>query len=234
MKQLMKRGAWYLLALLIATDLAFIALGIVYECGFISLLDACNSLNLDSYFSLTRDRGYAEVFQYIKEFWLIILFGLLSVSRSINYLAWFFLSIFLLLDDALEIHERMGEVIADQFNFISLLNLRPVDFGELLFVGLVGIVFFIWLSFSFKISRSQERNNFKYLIGILLGLAFFGILLDLVHVIVGRNDFLKSALAVIEDGGEHIFISFMVVCAWAVINSYYLYEQGYLKQDTRK
>lgn len=221
MKQLMDRGSWCLLTLLIAADLAFITLGIIYECEFINLIDVCSSFNFDSYFSLTRDRGYAEVFQYIKEFWLIILFGFISISRGLKtYLGWFFLSIFLLLDDALEIHERMGAAIAQKFGFISLFNLRPVDYGELAVFGAVGITFFCWLRFSYMVSNSKERTNLRSLIDILLGLAFFGVLVDLIHVIVESNVFLSSCLAVIEDGGEHIFMSLLVVCVWTIFNNH--------------
>ncbi|MEM7760563.1 MAG: hypothetical protein AAF298_20895 [Cyanobacteria bacterium P01_A01_bin.40] len=102
MKQLMNQSSWYLLILLLAADLIFIALGIVYECGLINLSNICSSLNFDSYFSLTRDRGYAEIFQYLKKYWLIILFGLLAITQNIKiYWGWLFLSGYLLLDDAL-------------------------------------------------------------------------------------------------------------------------------------
>lgn len=216
-EKLSNRASWSLLLLLVAADLAFIALGIVYECGFINLVDVCNNLNFDSYFSLTRDRGYAEIYQYIKEFWLIILFGFLAINKSLtSYLGWFFLSIYILLDDALEIHENLGKAIANQLSFISLFNLRPEDYGELAVFSTVGIIFLFWLSLSYRASGSQERKNFKSLINILLGLAFFAVLIDLVHILADSSSFWKSTLGIIEDGGEHILMSFLLVFVWSI------------------
>lgn len=220
MKLSIRRTSWYLLTLLIATDLAFIFLGTIYECGFVSFADVCNTINFDSYFSLTRDRGYAEIFQYIKEYWLIILFGFLALNQSVKvYLGWLCLSAYMLLDDALEIHENLGSIIAQKLNFTSLFNLRPEDYGELLVFAIVGFTFFFWLNFSYKVGNKSDRNNSKRLIKVLLGLAFFGILIDSIHIIADKHAILKSILGIIEDGGEHIFMSLMVVVSWSILNS---------------
>lgn len=221
MKQVINRYSLYMLTLLVAADLAFIASGILYECGFANLLDACNALNLNSYFSLTRDRGYAEVFQYIKEYWLIILFTFLALKQNFKtYLGWIFLSIYLLLDDALEIHENLGSVIAERLNYIYLFNLRPQDYGELTVFAIVGVGFFLWLSLSYRRANSSNRKIFKHLIYILLGLAVFAIALDTIHVFLDRYVFWNSTLAVVEDGGEHIMMSFLVCYVLSVVTNF--------------
>lgn len=221
MKQDRKKYFVYMLTLLVAADLAFIALGIVYECGFINLTNFCNALNLDSYFSITRDRGYAEVFQYLKEYWLIILFFFLTINQNLKiYFGWFFLFIYLLLDDALELHENLGLMIANRLNYTALFNLRPEDYGELTIFGIVGILFFLWLSISYRWANSRERKIFRNLIKILLGLVVFAVFVDIVHVLLDRYVFWKSTLGIVEDGGEHIVMSVMVCYVMSVVTNY--------------
>ena len=210
-KKALDKNFVYFLTLLIATDLAFIALGIIYECGFINLADVCTAINFDSYFSLTRDRGYAEIFQYLKEYWLIILFGFLAITQSLKiYSGWAFLATYILIDDACEIHENLGSAIAKKFNYISWFNLRPEDYGELTVFFIVGAVFFLWLINSYRWGNSSQRKFFRYLIEILFGLAVFGVFIDVFHVFLDRYVFWKSALAIVEDGGEHIMMSIFV------------------------
>jgi hypothetical protein len=217
MKLLSDKHSLYLFILLVATDLVFIAIGMIYECGFTKLADICVAINLDSYFSITRDRGYAEVFQYIKEYWLILLFAFLTISRSVRaYLGWFFFSIYLFLDDALEIHENIGAAIGNNLHFIRFLKLRPEDYGELAVFIIVGTVFFLWLSISYRLGNSEERAIFKSLIRLLFGLAIFAIVIDVIHIILDNYVFWKSSLAIVEDGGEHIMMSLIVCYVWLI------------------
>lgn len=221
MKQFINKYFVCMLSLFVAADLAFIALGIIYECGFINLAEVCNALNFDSYFSLTRDRGYAEVFQYLKEYWLIILFGFLAINQNFKiYSGWLFLSIYLLLDDALEIHENLGLIIANRLNYISLFNLRPEDYGELTVFAIVGILFFSWISISYRWGNSIERKIFKHLIGILLGLTVFAVAIDTVHVFLDNYVFWKSTLGIVEDGGEHIVMSILICYVISVVMNF--------------
>lgn len=220
MKQVINKYSRYMLTLLVAADLAFIALGILYECGFANLFNVCHALNLNSYFSITRDRGYAEVFQYIKEYWLIILFLFLAIEQNLKiYSGWVFLAIYLLLDDALEIHEKLGAIIAEQLNYIYLFNLRPQDYGELTIFAIVGVVFFLWISLSYRWANSRERKIFRHLIGILFGLAVFAIAIDTIHAFLDHYVFWNSTLAIIEDGGEHIVMSILVCYVISVVTN---------------
>ncbi|HEX8683047.1 MAG TPA: hypothetical protein VF707_12085, partial [Ardenticatenaceae bacterium] len=89
-------------------------------------------------FYIEADRSYPEFFQYLKEFWLLLMFCSLSLVRAERaYLAWAFLFGFLLLDDAFVLHERLGFVAARYFGHSNLLIgetvlLRRQDFGELI------------------------------------------------------------------------------------------------------
>jgi hypothetical protein len=81
---------------------------------------------------------------------------------------------YLLLDDSLQIHEKLGGFISYKLNFSSWLNLRPQDFGELSVSILVSLFFLIFISTTYYFSDRFSRKISKYLIMALFALALFG------------------------------------------------------------
>jgi hypothetical protein len=70
---------------------------------------------------------------------MVLLLGFLATKRrSALYFSWFLLFFYFLLDDSLQIHERLGRLISIQLEFSGFFNLRSVDFGELLISGTMG------------------------------------------------------------------------------------------------
>ncbi len=91
-----------LLFLLLAVDAAFIALYGLYGSKFLT----------DPKFGLIEDWSYGEVFQYIKEFWILLLLLLVAVQLgSWRYATWVGVFGYLLLDDSCQIHEVAGTSI---------------------------------------------------------------------------------------------------------------------------
>lgn len=186
-----------LLVLLSLTDLIFVVL---YWFLIWKLLER-------SEFDLTRDLGFAELYQYIKEFWCIALTGLLFYkSKEKGYLSWMLMFTYILLDDSARIHENLGKVIARNFNFPELWGLRGVDIGELSVFVVAGAVTIGLIIICFK----QGSKMFKQItldlflfIGLLI---LFGVVLDGVHVIL-NIDTLGKILGTLEDYGEMLVIT---------------------------
>ena len=191
-----------LLYLFLAMDVTFIILHIIYTyTGFIS----------NSSFSIEQDRGYAEIFQYFKQYWSVLLLSLLALrKRSLLYLIWSLLFFYLLLDDSLQIHETLGKFISDKLNFSSWLNLRAEDFGELAVSISVSLFFLIFISIAYYFSERSSRKTSRYLIMGLCALALFGIVVDMIHIAV-KSPSLNTLLGLIEDGGENVVMS-LIVC----------------------
>jgi hypothetical protein len=62
-----------------------------------------------------QERGYSEIFQYIKEYWIALLLGALAVrQRSVLYLGWSLLFFYLLLDDSLTIPGNISEIATER------------------------------------------------------------------------------------------------------------------------
>ncbi len=200
-----------LICLFLATDIVLIILHIIYkETDFIS-----NPL-----FSVEKDRGYAELFQYVKEYWIALLLALLAVQkRSFLYLGWSLLFFYVLLDDALSIHEKWGDIISNKLGILPALNLAADDFGEIIVSVFFGLIFLSFIGIAYRFSDRASREISRYLIVMLFALASFGIAVDLVHEavnVVFRSRFLGSLLGLIEDGGEMVVMSIIAAFVFLV------------------
>lgn len=201
---LSERGVVYFLLFLLAVDLAFVVL------HFLPLFGVLDN----SQFSLEKDRGYPEIYQYIKIFSIAIL--LLSVfvkTKVISYFVWSMLFLYLLLDDALRIHESLGGYIATQMSFAPAFGLRAKDFGELVVSAIAALIFLAPLALLYTSGSAALKAESIFLFSLLVALAFFGILVDMLHVAVKVGWKVSFLLGVVEDGGEMVVIS---ITAWYV------------------
>tara|TARA_B100000795_G_scaffold26887_1_gene17867 strand:- start:216 stop:887 length:672 start_codon:yes stop_codon:yes gene_type:complete len=187
-----------LLALLLLADLAFISIHCLFIAGILS----------GPSYSIEVDLGFAEIYQYIKEFWIIVLLLLLAIKeRHFTYLLWSLLFVFLLLDDSFTIHEEYGEYLSNYFEFKPMFNLRAKDFGELVVSLFSGFILLTSIGVSLLFSDNLAKQTSKKLFFLLIMLAFFGVFVDMLHVALPLG---KSILGLIEDGGEMIVISITV------------------------
>lgn len=208
-----------LLILLLITDLLLILLYIfcwLPSSSYVSIVLSKVVLHQELLW-ITEDQSYAEVFQYIKELWLVIIlsFGYWQCQK-ILFLAWALLFCYLLLDDSLSIHEIAGSKISDIFQFPDIFQLRAVDLGEILFSVTVGTFFLIFISWAYYRSDSIARKKGKILTFFLLALAVSGILFDTIHVMVYDDRYLNLIFAVLEDGGEQIIMSCTLAFVYAL------------------
>ncbi len=193
--------------LLILADLAFIAVHVVSNTMSLEFLSG-------DLFSIARDHGYAEFFQYVKEFWIILLtLSVFSKTREMGYIAWAIVWAYLLLDDSLRIHENLGAIMAYKLNLVPTLGLRAQDLGELV-VTATSLTF---LSILIGIYYSQGSSMFRKISGdfllLLATIAFFGVFVDMADIAIKLGSTVKSLLVVVEDGGEMMAISML---AWYI------------------
>ncbi|NBC00204.1 MAG: hypothetical protein GVY15_05015 [Bacteroidetes bacterium] len=197
-----------LLLLLIAADLCFISLEILHSWGYAG----------DPKFSLGAERGYAEVYQYVKFFWIASILSLFTFKKREGlYFIGALLFFYFLLDDSLEIHETVGGSIVDLLDIQPAFGLRGQDYGELGVSALAGILFLVagWLAYRY--SGSLARRIGLYLLASVFALAIFGVGADMAHQLLGsRFPWTETALVVLEDGGELVVVS--AIC-WFVYSS---------------
>lgn len=196
--------------LLLAADALFILLGIGH---------AFTPYFADPSYSLSRDRGFAEIFQYVQEYWIVGLFLLLAVRNGWGYGVWMLLFGYLLVDDSVRLHEQIGYALEGYFANLAFAGLRGRDFGELLVLGVVGGIFLLLIAFAYWRGSPMFRKVCRRLFLLLVALAFAGVALDMVHIVVGKSTGERSALyevmTILEDGGEMVIMS--VIC-WYVFS----------------
>ena len=227
MKFIRERGSEGFLLLLLGTDAILIVL------HFFLLSNAFTGWSLDPNFSLTRDRGFAEVFQYVKEYWIVLMLVFLALNQwSFCYLSWGILFGYLLLDDGFQIHEQVGMELSQAFGFPSMMGLRPQDLGELVVLASVASILFVAIGLATYIADRKERRFSRDAFFILLALVFFGVVVDMIHIIfmdAGWKHIVGYVLGVIEEGGEMVVMS---VFTWFVYTA--LAIQLYTREEESK
>jgi hypothetical protein len=188
------------LALLLSADVGFIVLHLIHAyTPYLSSID----------YSLETDRGYAEVFQYIKEYWIA---GMLAVlfarTRQAVYCTWSLLFGYLLFDDAFQVHERVGRMLrkAGYFSDSPLTGLSAQDFGELTVSAFAGITFLVLIGSTYLLSTPDAKQVSKRLVALLGIIILFGVFVDMLHSAMESLPG-SSILAVVEDGGEMLAVS---------------------------
>ncbi|WP_175574395.1 hypothetical protein [Algoriphagus marinus] len=188
------------LNLLLIADLAFISVHCFYLLGIVT----------GPLYSIETDMGYAEIYQYIKECWIVVLLFILAIDRRrIIYLSWSLLFMYLLFDDSLQIHERLGEYLAQYFELKPMFGLRAQDFGELGVSMLFGFLLFSFIGASYLVSDNLEKQISKRLFILVVLLACFGIFVDILHTAIPWDQVFEL-FGLLEDGAEMIIVSFIV------------------------
>lgn len=182
------------LGIMLATDLVFLAIHAAHV-----RFDVPGS----GLWLISRDRGFPELFQYLKEAAVVALM-LRHVRRSASpvYLAWAALFTYLLLDDSLKIHETLGDDLAGRFGFGTAFGIEARDLGQILVSATAGAILFGLVAITAVRDRSPARRLTVRLVAIIAALAFFGVVTDVIDAI--------DLFGLVEDGGEMIAMSFAV------------------------
>jgi len=130
-----------------------------------------------------------------------------------GYIAWALLFTYLLCDDAMSIHERVGSIIASNFDFTPFFGLRLQDVGELAVTAISAVLLLTLIGFYYLRGLSMFQKISRDLLAMLLIIAFLGIVIDMVHIAVNPGWKLNLLFDMIEDGGEMIAMS---VVAWYI------------------
>lgn len=196
--------------LLVCGDLVFIAIHV----GHIT-----TPALRGAHYSLETDGGLAEFYQYMKQFWLTLCLATAYFQRrELPFLCWSGLFGFLLLDDALQIHERAGRWLGQALGLPAVFGLRPDDLGELIVAGVVGGVLLVTLAVTQWRHRGPSWRASRDLLILTGALASCGVLLDTVHVVAYfRLPAFSTFLALLEDGGEMLIVSALTAYAFNLV-----------------
>ncbi len=170
------------------------------------------------YFSIEYDRGYGEFFQYMKELWIVLLLVRLGIHKRVGgFFAWALVFTYLLLDDALQIHERWGGVLSQTFSLPEVLGMRSQDMGELLVTAAAGSVLLVALVLAYWRDDAWVRKASRQLFCMTVCIGLFGVVVDMLHSILRLGDTnLYHIAGLVEDGGEMLVMSVVVWYAFVL------------------
>ena len=142
------------------------------------------------------DRGYPESFGYGLELAACALFSVSAwVYRKKQWYAFAAILFVTFLDDAFELHEAIGRM------FNAGLGLSPVV-GDLIGFSSTGLLLLVsWLAGARMIHEEDDWFSYLAFTAYFAILVFFGVGVDAVHGMLGRN-VSQTLLTLIEDGGE--------------------------------
>ncbi|MGH7508387.1 MAG: hypothetical protein ACREMZ_02825 [Gemmatimonadales bacterium] len=202
---------------LAGVDLFFIAVFSVHR--IYTALYTGNTPILGDQWHIGSDWSYAEMFGYLKTAIIIsVLVSIRGYRQRPIYLALILIFTGALLDDALQVHERLGHGLADALALQSFAGRMSPHFGELIIWTILGLFLLAAAIVGFIRSPQQDRSNGLLLIGAFAVLVLFAVVVDLAHVLVKYEFRFRGAdflFTVMEEGGEQITLS--LTCGLAVL-----------------
>ncbi|MCF2905705.1 hypothetical protein L0666_11965 [Octadecabacter sp. CECT 8868] len=206
-----RRMAYWLLVVLLAFDVLLIVLSVIWRNP--------DQLAGKSAFALGPPWSIPSIYIYLK--WVVASLVLAIAARKhgekwLGLAALVFL--ILLIDDSGEIHESIGRAIGPLLPFENAYYLRAQDYASLIGMALLAFLVFGTLALSHQSSPPKARIWPRRLVYLILSLAFFGVVMDLLHGIVrqsgrGGSWNLLEVVAILEDGGEMMVASVLLVVA---------------------
>lgn len=210
---LLSRDGLVLLGLLLAIDAAFLFMHVAHLQA--RRVWATETFFFDNSFSIEQDGGHSESFELLKT--LACAFALAGCwvrTRQPIYLALSVVFAYLFVDNALMVHETVGEGTAVLFSPAArLFDTAPAALGEVAFLGLVGLVVLGLVALALPRSTARHRLFGLAFVLLLLALGGFGVGVDLLHAVATAysHRVVNWGFGVVEDGGELAILS--VACA---------------------
>ncbi len=173
---------------------------------------------LDSNRSLCGTWGicaYMDVYNLIKLFGVVILFTyVLRLTKHSSYASWIFMFACFFVDDALLLHQTVGDHLAQaaEGSFLSGLSLPPRYF-ELAVLAIAGIFLLAIVAWAYVHSGREFRKTSNDMFLFLAALVFFGLVVDVATSLhLGHS--VRAGMQVIEDVGEMLVDSLIL---WYVL-----------------
>jgi hypothetical protein len=196
-----------LLTLFVAADTLFIGLHLVHM---------LTPWLPNTLYSVETERGFAEVFQHLKAFWIALMFALgWAVHPSFLRAAWAGIFGYLLADDAFQVHERAGDALAHVMRLEPVLGWRPSDLGQLVWMGILGVGVVVTLGVGYVRASVRARGFTLGLLVLLVGYGCFAGGGDALHAWFRHTPW-DRWLGLIEDGGELVMMSWMTAYVFAL------------------
>ncbi|UNK71980.1 hypothetical protein [Microbacterium sp. H1-D42] len=204
-----------LLVLLLLVDVMVLVLHLTY-----TLFGVPGGMHFD----LGVDRSYGEFLLYIKFGWVAVLGFVLARRRGAAIFAVIgVVSLVVLLEDALILHERIGwalnPVILDAVPGLAGLGILSVQIGELAWLGALAAGIGIAFLLAFRRTQPDDRRDALSIAVFFVLLGFFAVGVDTVHSLFSLGSAGDIVFTLLEDGGEILALTPAVALIFALVLS---------------
>lgn len=111
-------------------------------------------------FSVAKDGGYGETFQYLKFVAIALLLGMAAKSQKSALMGgWAAIFLMLLIDDSLSVHEELGYKLVEWFSIPDIYDLRGQDYGEIVVFLMLGAIAATILVLASRIDRAPAARQ---------------------------------------------------------------------------
>ncbi|WP_157525130.1 hypothetical protein [Microbacterium yannicii] len=197
-----QRSVLLVAAMVVGIDAILGLLHIVAMVGW----DAPNVLRVD------MDGSYAEAYQYVKYFWVVILLTLFAVARrSWSLAAWIPLFVYFLADDALLVHELAGYAFSLQPWSFGVGPVSAQTIGELGVSAIALLVLGLPIVLAYARADAKTRMIHLSLVVLVVVMLVFAVVIDFAHSFFIDIRILDRAMGFVEDFGEMLVLSAIVV-----------------------
>ena len=202
-----QRATKFVLAFVFSVDIVLMLIHIVVMVGW----DAPDILRID------MDGSYGEAYQYAKYVWLLILLLVYArENRNWPMVAWALLIFYFLVDDALVVHERIGLWYSSSSWSFGIGPISAQTLGELTVSALVALVLLVPLVVGYLRADRRTKWIFRVMTALIVVLLVFALVVDAVHALFIDVKLIDRALGFIEDMGEMLALSALVVFAFRI------------------
>jgi len=213
-RQVLESRLFILLVLAVCVDLLFIAteLAVLASDGL-----AGTSVPGENLLSLRADWGIPEIWRYLKTIVVVVLFTRAYLRHSeLVFGSWAFVFLLIVLDDALLIHERLGDLVGSWLS-VGSGDIEAGEVGGLLIWSGLGLLALSVLVYGHQRSGDLARQVsrvFGWILGLLL---FFAIGFDTLLALLSAVSGFATGAQIVEDGGELLVLSLALIATFATV-----------------
>lgn len=150
---------------------------------------------------------------------VVVLLVVAVFRRTLVHAAWALALTGLFLDDFLQVHERLGAVLAARWGLPAVAGLRSVDLGEVLVWAGEALVLGVVVVVATVLSDGRGRRDSLVLFGCTVVIAVFGVGVDQAHIALEPHvpHVVAVALSLTETAGELLGMSLALFAVAAMV-----------------
>lgn len=166
------------------------------------------------------DGSHAELVGYVFLIFSVAFLLATAAHRKIGvYAAWGAVAFFLLLDDSLQVHERIGRALTHRFKLPEILGLRGQDLGEIIVWGALGLFLGALVVIAHVKAPNYARRDSYLITGAVFLIGIFAVLLDLLDIAIFSEAHVRTQTLVglAETAGEVASMGLLLVASFWIM-----------------